>query len=153
MFVCFCLFDTFWDQDSPSIFMVTAFGDMGSNNTVKYQSTSATPSKKMAALFMLTSTGWLLFCSCAYLFYRMRFPLVPTCAALILLLLLLNSTVLCRERFKYFDAKEYTKVLKDIHKAHPTIAHLYKAGKSVKGNSDILFTYLIVVYLCNSFDS
>ena len=30
----FAVFNTFWGQGSPSIFMVTAFGDMGLDNTV-----------------------------------------------------------------------------------------------------------------------
>ena len=57
MSVCydnFAVFNTFWGQGSPSIFMVTAFSDMGLDNTVNisqlppHSMATASPSKMSA---------------------------------------------------------------------------------------------------------
>ena len=50
----FAVLNTFWGQDSPSIFKVTAFGDMGLDNTVNisqlppHTMVTASPSKMSA---------------------------------------------------------------------------------------------------------
>ena len=69
----FSVSDTYWSQGSPSIFMVTAFGDMGLDNAVNICQLPPHPHcitlKKMAALFIWTSTGWLL---CEYEFIKKK---------------------------------------------------------------------------------
>ena len=77
----FAVSDTYWSQGSPSIFMVTAFGDMGLDNAVNICQLPPHPHcitlKKMAALFIWTSTGWLL---CEYEFIKKNtFAIVGTC--------------------------------------------------------------------------